>query len=398
MNKDNPNQLFLGTYRLYRTDNAEAARRGDVHWDPISGDLTTGCTGTAPNGARGCFISAVGVADGGDAVYTGSDDGKVFVNPHAVSVPADDADAWTRRHAEQPAQPTGDADRGGPLELADRLPVLRGLQRGTPRPLAVTSSRRPNGGQTWTDISNGLPDVPTNSVVLDPSFPNTLYAGTDIGAFVTTNGGGSWSRLGTGDADGGRLAARLRLQPPAAARRHPRPRRLHALRQRRQAPALDRVQGGQRARRSARAATSTTRSRCETSATPTRRASRSPTRSRRTPPSSSAADGGDRSRGGTVTWIGQTVPAGGSVDAALHGARSTRRWTRRVTEIVDDGLTVTADGGFGTTGSPHDTPIAPPYAVERRPGRPGRRRPRSATSVDYTVHVTNDGYRPTTTR
>ena len=33
MNKANPNQLFLGTYRLYRTDNAEAASGGDVHWD-----------------------------------------------------------------------------------------------------------------------------------------------------------------------------------------------------------------------------------------------------------------------------------------------------------------------------------------------------------------------------
>ena len=35
MNQDNPNQLFLGTYRLYRTDNAEAAvgRRRHVDAD-----------------------------------------------------------------------------------------------------------------------------------------------------------------------------------------------------------------------------------------------------------------------------------------------------------------------------------------------------------------------------
>ena len=31
MNQANPNQLFLGTYRLYRTDNAEAPSGGDVH-------------------------------------------------------------------------------------------------------------------------------------------------------------------------------------------------------------------------------------------------------------------------------------------------------------------------------------------------------------------------------
>ena len=76
-NRANVNQMFLGTYRLYRTDNAEAASAGDVTWKPISADLTSGCTGAAPNGARGCFISAVGVADGGDGVYVGTDEGWV---------------------------------------------------------------------------------------------------------------------------------------------------------------------------------------------------------------------------------------------------------------------------------------------------------------------------------
>ena len=42
MNQSNTNQLFLGTYRLYRTDNAKAPNAADVHWNAISGDLTTG--------------------------------------------------------------------------------------------------------------------------------------------------------------------------------------------------------------------------------------------------------------------------------------------------------------------------------------------------------------------
>ena len=95
MNKANPNQLFLGTYRLYRTDNAEAPSGGDVHWDAISPDLTTGCTGTAPNGARGCFISAVGVADGGDGVYTGSTTARCSSARDAVTVREPDLDAMS---------------------------------------------------------------------------------------------------------------------------------------------------------------------------------------------------------------------------------------------------------------------------------------------------------------
>ena len=47
------------------------------------------------------------------------------------------------------------------------------------------SSRRTDGGGSLTDITGNLPDVPVNSFVLDPSYPNTLYAGTDVGPFVT---------------------------------------------------------------------------------------------------------------------------------------------------------------------------------------------------------------------
>ena len=36
MNKDNPSQLFLGTYRLYRTNNARTPKAGDVRWTNIS--------------------------------------------------------------------------------------------------------------------------------------------------------------------------------------------------------------------------------------------------------------------------------------------------------------------------------------------------------------------------
>src|SRR5262249_40224605 len=54
-----------------------------------------------------------------------------------------------------------------------------------------------DGGQSWLDTSGNLPDTSVNSIVLDPSFPNTLYVGTDAGAFVSFNGGGSWSQLGS---------------------------------------------------------------------------------------------------------------------------------------------------------------------------------------------------------
>ena len=51
---------------------------------------------------------------------------------------------------------------------------------------------------TWTIAAAGLPDVPLNGFAVDPLNSNMLYAGSDIGVFVSTNGGQSWNPFGTG--------------------------------------------------------------------------------------------------------------------------------------------------------------------------------------------------------
>ena len=57
-------------------------------------------------------------------------------------------------------------------------------------------------GQTWQDISgfgsgtvstNGFPDVATYSLLVMPHNPNEIWAGTEIGLFISTNNGASWS-------------------------------------------------------------------------------------------------------------------------------------------------------------------------------------------------------------
>ncbi len=51
-------------------------------------------------------------------------------------------------------------------------------------------------GQTFKDISSNIPLGPVNVIREDPSNPDILYAGTDLSAFVSTNGGDSWEVLG----------------------------------------------------------------------------------------------------------------------------------------------------------------------------------------------------------
>lgn len=58
--------------------------------------------------------------------------------------------------------------------------------------------RTTNYGTNWTDISDNLPDVPTNAVIVDPIFPNHIYVGNDLGIFVSTIGGTQWASYSDG--------------------------------------------------------------------------------------------------------------------------------------------------------------------------------------------------------
>jgi photosystem II stability/assembly factor-like uncharacterized protein len=64
--------------------------------------------------------------------------------------------------------------------------------------------RTTNGGQSWQDLSGNLPDVPVNSLLIDPDSigvgpRRVLYAGTDVGVFrVTLDGTTSWQPFGAG--------------------------------------------------------------------------------------------------------------------------------------------------------------------------------------------------------
>lgn len=62
-----------------------------------------------------------------------------------------------------------------------------------------------NGGVSWVSIDgtgNGaLPDIPVHSLAIDPSNPARLYLGTDLGVFVSNNGGAAWAVEFTGFAN-----------------------------------------------------------------------------------------------------------------------------------------------------------------------------------------------------
>lgn len=58
-----------------------------------------------------------------------------------------------------------------------------------------------NGGSSWYAAGDGLPDVPANSVLIDPEFPDNVYIANDLGVYISKDGGISWENYGFGLTD-----------------------------------------------------------------------------------------------------------------------------------------------------------------------------------------------------
>ncbi|HWU22660.1 MAG TPA: hypothetical protein VN088_14090 [Nocardioides sp.] len=386
-NRGHVNQMFLGTYRVYRTDNAETASAGDVHWDPISGDLTSGCTGSAPNGARGCLISALGMADGGDGVYAGTDEGWIQVSPNAATA-ADPS--WHR--VGQTVLPNRPVDQIAVDRSNWRIAYAAygGFGAATPGNSGHLFATT-DGGTHWANIGSGLPDVPINTVVLDPSDSKTLYVGTDVGAFLTTNGGAKWYALGTSmpkvavwqmdyDATNGVLVAGT----------HGRGAYTMTNTAQRSALVVSEADSGRPVGPGSTIDyTITLRNIGNAAASGVSVTVPVPNHTSFV----SAGDGGYLG-GNTVHWDGKTVPAGGSI-TLTYRTRIAASLSSSVTAITSDGIVVKTSAGPVATGSPHTTPIAAAHALKVAPtsGLEGAKVGHSAT---FTEHLTNEGYQTDT--
>jgi uncharacterized repeat protein (TIGR01451 family) len=383
MNQNNPEQLFLGTYRLYRTDDA----RETATWHAISGDLSTGCPGTAPNGARGCFISAIGVG-GGSEVYVGTDDGLVWYSEDAQTSLTPTWVKVTRKPNGLPNRPVSDfaVDRSN-----ERIAYIayNGYSAATPaNPGHVFATT--DGGRHWTNASGNLPDVPVNSLQLDPSYAGTIYAGTDVGPMVTYDGGAHWAQLGSTlptvavwqlnldplhrilvSGTHGRGAYRLADNGPAV-------------------PALvvSKVDAGVPVGPSSNLDyTITVRNIGNGDATGVTITDPLPKHT-----TFVSADNGGTESGGVVTFSGLMIPSGGSVAVHLT-VQIDPKLRANVVKIKNDGVRVASAEGPSTTGSAVVTTIAPAYGVRLTPPNQTDGA-RAGSSVTYPVTVVNIGFTP----
>ena len=193
--KTEPGVLYVGGEAVWRS-----ADEGKT-WTAISGDLTRNDkTKQQPSGGpiqlditsveyydTVFVLAAAPLARG--TLWAGTDDGLVWVT-------RDTGKAWKK--VTPPGMP-----EWGTVSSIDPSPHAAGaayvaVDRHRLDDLRPYAWKTRDGGATWTSIAGGLPAAPVHVVREDPRRAGLLYAGTELGAFVSFDDGARWQPLMTG--------------------------------------------------------------------------------------------------------------------------------------------------------------------------------------------------------
>ena len=168
--------VYVGFNRLYRSFD-----RGHTY-KPISPDLTR----NLPNGD----VPYSTIKDLSESplkfglIYCGADDGRITMTPDGgnnwIDIPTPQPNKWVSRIvASRFEEGTVYCSQSGYRE--DDWSAY--LWKST------------DYGKTWTSIVGNLPNETINVVREDPHNKNILYVGTDMGVFITFDGGTTWETL-----------------------------------------------------------------------------------------------------------------------------------------------------------------------------------------------------------
>jgi photosystem II stability/assembly factor-like uncharacterized protein len=180
-----PNTVYAGYQFVYRSMN-----RGDA-WERISPDLTSNnptemllkSSSAIPYQTITALAESTRVKG---LIYAGTDDGRLHVTRDAGK-------QWTDLSSGVPTRRW--YSRVVPSEHADGTVYV--TQRGREDDdFGVYVYKSTDFGKTFTSLAANIPAGPINVIREDPADPNTLYLGSDFGAFVSTDGGKQWRVLG----------------------------------------------------------------------------------------------------------------------------------------------------------------------------------------------------------
>jgi photosystem II stability/assembly factor-like uncharacterized protein len=174
-----PKTLYYGGNKLFKSTDKGA------NWEIISPDLSTDPgperQGNIPYGTL-TTVSESPLQPG--VIYAGTDDGN-------LQVTRDGGKTWTPIVRGLPSKWVSRVTASG-HEAGTVYAALTGFREDDFRAYLFKST---DYGRTWTSIAGNLPDEPVNVVKEDPKKAGILYIGTDLGVYVTLDGGATWVSL-----------------------------------------------------------------------------------------------------------------------------------------------------------------------------------------------------------
>lgn len=181
----NPFVIYHGFQYLYRSMN-----KGET-WERISPDLTYNDPqkqGKLPYAIPYACLTAISESPFKfGLIYAGTDDGRVHVTKNG-------GDTWTEITNGLPYNKHVSRIVASQYDQATVYLTLNGRRDDD---FADYIYKSTDYGKTWVDISANIPGGPANVIREDPKNKNVLYVGTDLGVYATTDGGKNWNVLAT---------------------------------------------------------------------------------------------------------------------------------------------------------------------------------------------------------
>jgi hypothetical protein len=186
-----PNALYFGTDRLYRSGDG-----GDTMQQVSQGPIVAG---------GGVEITSISAALGNDnVVLVGMKNGTVW----ATTTGANGFTNVTPTNA-----PTGvpvgkvmvDPNNTDVNAITAYIGYGGFGTTATPITHVWKTTNLAGGAATWVAMSNGLPDIPIDAIAIDrrsavaPAAGTSIYLGTDIGVYQSTDGGANWAVFNPGN-------------------------------------------------------------------------------------------------------------------------------------------------------------------------------------------------------
>ncbi len=182
----NPKVVYYGMQYLFRSEDMGAT------WEQISPDLSyqdPDKVGEAQYAIpHQCLTTISESPFQSGFIYAGTDDGKVHVTKNGGK-------DWTDITAGLPYNKSVSRIIASKYDRETVYVTLNGRQDDDFTDYVFKST---DCGKTWTDISGNIPGGPVNVIREDPTNKDILYVGTDLGVYVTIDGGNTWNVLANG--------------------------------------------------------------------------------------------------------------------------------------------------------------------------------------------------------